>query len=62
MQVQRLCQLYAENASERLILYYKALTAESHLNAVDLIYQAKPLAETANKLLHSITLMQVKFY
>lgn len=57
-EVRRLCQLYAEIASERLILYFKALTAESHLIAVELIYQAKPLAETGNKLLQSISLMQ----
>lgn len=57
--MRRLCRLYAENASERINLCFKALTAESNLVADELICQDKPLADTGKKLLQSITLMQV---
>lgn len=59
-QVRKLSRLYAENATERINLYLNASIAENHLSAAEVISQANPLAATGNKLLRTITLMQVR--
>ncbi|KAG8374318.1 hypothetical protein BUALT_Bualt11G0119200 [Buddleja alternifolia] len=56
--VRKLCRVYAENASERMNLYVRAFKVQDNHTKMALISQAKPLAETGNKLLHSIKSFQ----
>ncbi|XP_071911787.1 uncharacterized protein [Coffea arabica] len=58
-EVRKLSRLYAENAAERINLSMNAFLAENHLNAMELISLAHPLAATGKKLLRTITLMQL---
>ncbi|XP_047974402.1 uncharacterized protein LOC125216685 [Salvia hispanica] len=56
--VQELCRLYAENASQRMNLYLRALTATDKLTKIELISQSKPLSETGSKLFQSIKISE----
>ncbi|KAI3447679.1 hypothetical protein Pfo_004344 [Paulownia fortunei] len=56
--VEKLCQLYAENASQRMNIYLRAFSARDNHKKMELTSQAKPLAETGAKLLQSIRILQ----
>ncbi|KAK6140164.1 hypothetical protein DH2020_026162 [Rehmannia glutinosa] len=56
--VQKLCKVYAENASERMKIYLKAFNAQDHQTKTELVLQAKPIAEMGNKLLQIIRISQ----
>ncbi|CAA0829805.1 Unknown protein [Striga hermonthica] len=56
--VKKLCRLYAENATQRIDLYLRAFISRDHHTKLELISQAKPLAETGAKLLQSIKILQ----
>lgn len=52
--------MYAENASERLDLYIKALHSPNEQIAMEILSQAKPISQTGTKLLQSIKLLEVR--
>ncbi|KAK6126153.1 hypothetical protein DH2020_040131 [Rehmannia glutinosa] len=56
--VRKLCRVYADNASMRISIYLRAFTAPDNHTKMELISQAKPLAETGAKLLESIRILQ----
>ncbi|KAI3474080.1 hypothetical protein Pfo_028868 [Paulownia fortunei] len=56
--VEKLCQVYAENASERMNIYLKAFKAQDYQTKTELVLQAKPVGETGTKLLQSIRTLQ----
>ncbi|GFP98371.1 hypothetical protein PHJA_001981000 [Phtheirospermum japonicum] len=56
--VKKLCQVYAENASERMDIYLKAFNAKDHQTKTELVFQAKPIAEIGTKLLQNIKTLQ----
>ncbi|KAK6126091.1 hypothetical protein DH2020_040205 [Rehmannia glutinosa] len=56
--VRKLCRVYADNASQRISIYLRAFTAPDNHTKMELISQAKPLAETGAKLLESIRNLQ----
>ncbi|KAK4392235.1 hypothetical protein Sango_2001300 [Sesamum angolense] len=56
--VRKLCEVYAENASQRMNIYLRTFRAEDDHAKMELISQAKPLSETGAKLLQSIRILQ----
>ncbi|KAL3628616.1 hypothetical protein CASFOL_027662 [Castilleja foliolosa] len=56
--VKKLCELYGENASERMSIYLKAFNAKDHKIKTELVLQAKPIAEIGTKLLQNIKALQ----
>lgn len=59
-QVQKLCRLYAENASERMSLYSRAFNADNYQAKTELLLKAKPIAETGTKILQCVGNLQVR--
>ncbi|KAL6503175.1 hypothetical protein OROHE_023804 [Orobanche hederae] len=59
-EVRKLCRVYAENASQRINLYLRAFGARDCHTKMELISQAKPLAETGDKLLQCIRILQIE--
>ncbi|XP_004249813.2 uncharacterized protein [Solanum lycopersicum] len=57
-EVRKLYGMYAENASERLDLYIKALHSPNEQIAMEILSQAKPISQTGTKLLQSIKLLE----
>ncbi|KAL6528708.1 hypothetical protein OROMI_029353 [Orobanche minor] len=57
-EVRKLCRVYAENASQRINIYLRAFGARDCHTKMELISQAKPLAETGDKLLQCIRILQ----
>ncbi|KAL8039405.1 hypothetical protein ABFS82_10G033500 [Erythranthe guttata] len=57
-EVEKLRRVYAENARERMNLYLRAFKANNNRTKTELLLQAKPFAETGNKLLQNITILQ----
>ncbi|KAL6519423.1 hypothetical protein OROGR_018743 [Orobanche gracilis] len=57
-EVRKLCRVYAENASQRINIYLKAFGARDCHTKMELISQAMPLAETGDKLLQCIRILQ----
>ncbi|XP_030927910.1 uncharacterized protein LOC115954148 [Quercus lobata] len=53
-ELRKTCQLYAENAFERLNYFIDAISAQDNTTARDLISQAMSLSKAGNKLLQSI--------
>ncbi|KAG5582900.1 hypothetical protein H5410_053527 [Solanum commersonii] len=58
-EVRKLYGMYAENASERLNLYIKALHSPNEQIAMEILSQAKPISLTGSKLLQSIKLLEL---
>ncbi|KAL0336836.1 UNVERIFIED_CONTAM: hypothetical protein Scaly_1958700 [Sesamum calycinum] len=56
--VRKLCEVYAENASQRMNIYLRTFRAEDDHAKMELISQANPLSETGAKLLQSIRILQ----
>ncbi|KAL3839549.1 hypothetical protein ACJIZ3_024140 [Penstemon smallii] len=56
--VGKLCRIYAENASERMNLYFRAFKSNDNRTKLELISEAKPVAETGTKLMQSIRILQ----
>ncbi|KAL3628617.1 hypothetical protein CASFOL_027663 [Castilleja foliolosa] len=56
--VKKLCELYAENASERMYIYLKAFNAKDNKIKTELVLQAKATAEIGTKLLQNIKTLQ----
>lgn len=54
--------MYAENASERINLYLKAVHSRDEQIAIELVSQAKPISETGSKILESIKLLEVRLW
>ena len=54
LQLRKTCQLYAENAFERLNYFIDAISAQDNTTARDLISQAMSLSKAGAKLLQSI--------
>ncbi|KAL9275788.1 hypothetical protein AKJ16_DCAP23447 [Drosera capensis] len=53
-EVTKKCEQYAENATDRMNLYMKAIVAEESTTVLELAAEAKTLSESAAKLLHFI--------
>ncbi|KAL8039406.1 hypothetical protein ABFX02_10G035100 [Erythranthe guttata] len=56
-EVEKLRRVYAKNARERMNLYLRAFDANDNRTKTELLLQAKPFAQTGNKLLHNITIL-----
>lgn len=58
-QVKKKCELFAENASERVKLFGKAFCAEDQASALASLAQAKRLAAAGAKFIQSVKCRQV---
>ena len=58
-QVKQKCELFAENASERVKLFVKAFCADDHSSALPSLAQAKRLAAAGAKFIQSVKRREV---